>query len=201
MIGGELHGKFIILSFRDDEEALYNKVISAIYAISNFPIMAASADAPLLFGSLQIDPQRRLVWQSGQAVDLTPMEFDILLLLAYRPGQVFTARQIYEAVAVDSFDASWTGISSMVYKLRRKLGAGIIETVRGHGYNFVVPGTSLKYSKRTTDLLPLCASFISPPVMRPRHTGLLLVFVNSIGKMGNCGEAVFSSCKIRILNL
>lgn len=144
MIGGELHGKFIILSFRDDEEALYNKVISAIYAISNFPIMAVSADAPLLFGSLQIDPQRRLVWQSGQAVDLTPMEFDILLLLARRPGQVFTARQIYEAVAADSFDASWTGISSMVYKLLRKLGSGIIETVRGHGYKFVAPGTSLK---------------------------------------------------------
>ena len=106
--------------------------------------MAASADAPLLFGSLQIDPQRRLVWQSGQAVELTPMEFDILLLLARRPGQVFTARQIYEAVAADSFDASWTGISSMVYKLRRKLGSGIIETVRGHGYKFVAPGTSLK---------------------------------------------------------
>ena len=144
MTGGELHGKFIILSFRDDEEALYNKVISAIYAISNFPIMAASADALLLFGSLQIDPHRRLVWKSGQAVELTPMEFDILLLLARRPGQVFSARQIYEAVAADSFDASWTGISSMVYKLRRKLGAGIIETVRGHGYKFVAPGTSPK---------------------------------------------------------
>ena len=39
----------------------------------------------LLAGNLQIDPQRRLVWQSGQMVDLTPMEFDILLLLA--PGQ------------------------------------------------------------------------------------------------------------------
>ena len=71
-------------------------------------------------------------------VDLTPMEFDILLLLARRPGQVFSARQIYEAVAADSFDASWTGISSMVYKLRRKLGAGIIETVRGHGYRFTL---------------------------------------------------------------
>ena len=92
----------------------------------------------LLAGNLQIDPQRRLVWQSGQMVDLTPMEFDILLLLARRPGQVFTARQIYEAVATDSFDASWTGISSMVYKLRRKLGAGIIETVRGHGYRFTI---------------------------------------------------------------
>ena len=42
----------------------------------------------------------------------------------------------YEAVAADTYDASWTGISSMVYKLRRKLGAGIIETVRGHGYRF-----------------------------------------------------------------
>ena len=98
--------------------------------------MASSTDTPLLFGSLQIDPQRRLVWRSGQAVELTPMEFDILLLLARRPGQVFTARQIYEAVATDSFDASWTGISSMVYKLRRKMGAGIIETVRDHGYRF-----------------------------------------------------------------
>ena len=134
MTGGELLGKLIVLSFRDDEDVLFNKTMSALASVTDFSTATASADAPLLFGSLQIDPQRRLVWQSGQAVCLTPMEFDILLLLARRPGQVFTARQIYEAVAADSFDVSWTGISSMVYKLRRKLGAGIIETVRGHGY-------------------------------------------------------------------
>lgn len=110
--------------------------MTALASVADYSTVAASADAPLLFGSLQIDPQRRLVWQAGQMVDLTPMEFDILLLLTRRPGQVFTARQIYEAVAADSFDASWTGISSMVYKLRRKLGADIIETVRGHGYRF-----------------------------------------------------------------
>ena len=110
--------------------------MTALASVADFSTVAATADAPLLFGSLQIDPQRRLVWQSGQMVTLTPMEFDILLLLARRPGQVFSARQIYEAVAADSFDASWTGISSMVYKLRRKLGASIIETVRGHGYRF-----------------------------------------------------------------
>ena len=110
--------------------------MTALASVADFSTVAASADAPLLFGSLQIDPQRRLVWQSGQMVTLTPMEFDILLLLARRPGQVFSARQIYEAVAADSFDASWTGISSMVYKLRRTLGASIIETVRGHGYRF-----------------------------------------------------------------
>ena len=134
--GGDPHGKFIILSFRDDEEALFSKAISALSSVADFSTATASADAPLLYGSLQIDPQRRLVWRSGQAVELTPMEFDILLLLARRPGQVFSARQIYEAVAADTYDASWTGISSMVYKLRRKLGAGIIETVRGHGYRF-----------------------------------------------------------------
>lgn len=110
--------------------------MTALASVADLSTVAVSAGAPLLFGSLQIDPQRRLVWQSGQMVTLTPMEFDILLLLARRPGQVFSARQIYEAVAADSFDASWTGISSMVYKLRRKLGASIIETVRGHGYRF-----------------------------------------------------------------
>ena len=134
--GGGPHGKFIILSFSDGEDATFANTVTALASVADFSTVAASADAPLLFGSLQIDPQRRLVWQSGQMVTLTPMEFDILLLLARRPGQVFSARQIYEAVAADSFDASWTGISSMVYKLRRKLGASIIETVRGHGYRF-----------------------------------------------------------------
>ena len=134
--GGGPHGKFIILSFSDGEDAIFANTVTALASVADFSTVAASADAPLLFGSLQIDPQRRLVWQSGQMVTLTPMEFDILLLLARRPGQVFSARQIYEAVAADSFDASWTGISSMVYKLRRKLGASIIETVRGHCYRF-----------------------------------------------------------------
>ena len=115
---------------------LFSKVVLALASITDFSTMAVSSEEPLLFGPLLIAPQQRQVLKCGQAVDLTPMEFDILLLLARRPGQVFTARQIYEAVAADSFDAGWTGISSMVYKLRRKLGAGIIETVRGHGYRF-----------------------------------------------------------------
>ena len=134
--GGDPHGKFIILSFSDSEDAIFANTVTALASVADFSTVAASADAPLLFGSLQIDPQRRLVRAAGLPVDLTPMECEILLLLARRPGQVFSARQIYEAVAADSFDASWTGISSMVYKLRRKLGASIIETVRGHGYRF-----------------------------------------------------------------
>ena len=127
-------GKFVILSFNDNEEKVLEELISTLSAISDFSTLAASEDAPLLMKSLEIYPQQHLVRMFGMPVDRTPMEFDILLLLARRPGQVFSARQIYEAVATDSYDANWTGISSMVYKLRRKLGTSIIETVRGHGY-------------------------------------------------------------------
>lgn len=137
-------GKFVILSFSDGEEKALEKLISTLSAISDFSTLAASEDVPLLRNSLEIHPRHQLVRLFGMPVKLTPMEFDILLLLVRRPGQVFSARQIYEAVAADSFDASWTGISSMIYKLRRKLGTGIIETVRGHGYKFVAPGTSPK---------------------------------------------------------
>ena len=137
-IGGDLYGKFIILSFDENEEAIFSNTMMALSAVSDFFSLAASDDTPLLHGTLQIVPQQRLVYQKGVRIELTPMEFDILLLLARRPGQVFSSRQIYEAVAADSFDASWTGISSMVYKLRRKLGADIIETVRGHGYRMKI---------------------------------------------------------------
>ena len=116
----------------------FSKTVIAFVSITAFSTLVASADAPLFFGSPQITPQHRLVRHAEQLIELIQMEFDILLLLARRPGQVFSARQIYEAVAADSFDASWTGISSMVYKLRRKLGTGIIETVRGHGYRMRV---------------------------------------------------------------
>ena len=79
MIGGELLGKLIILSFRDDEEALFSKAISALASVAEFSTVAISTDAPLLFGSLLIDLQRRLVWQAGQTVSLLPMEVDICI--------------------------------------------------------------------------------------------------------------------------
>ena len=88
----------------------------------------------LLIGNLQIDVQRRQVWQSGSLIELTPMEFDILHLLVRHPGQVLSARQIYESVASDFVEGSWAGIGNMVYKLRQKIGTETIETIYGRGY-------------------------------------------------------------------
>ena len=129
--------KKIIIHIEDltvSQEVLLQELLQS-FCVEQIEVLEDTSST-LLVGDLQIEVERRQVWRAGSQVELTPMEFDILHLLARRPGQVFSARQIYEAVAADSFDTSWTGISSMVYKLRRKLGAGIIETVRGHGYRF-----------------------------------------------------------------
>ena len=129
--------KKIIIHFEDlttPQEVLLQELLQSFCA-EQIEVLEDTTST-LLVGDLQIDVRRRQVWQAGRLIELTPMEFDILHLLARRPGQVFSARQIYEAVAADSFDTSWTGISSMVYKLRRKLGTDTIETVRGHGYRF-----------------------------------------------------------------
>ena len=129
--------KKIIIHFEDlttPQEVLLQELLQS-FCVEQIEVFEDTTST-LLVGDLQIDVRRRQVWQAGRLIELTPMEFDILHLLARRPGQVFSARQIYEAVAADSFDPSWTGISSMVYKLRRKLGTDTIETVRGHGYRF-----------------------------------------------------------------
>ena len=77
------------------------------------------------------------------------MEFDILHLLARHPGQVFSARQIYESVASDSAESSWAGIGNMVYKLRRKIGS---EAIRGLLYlkHMIFRISSVNFSKANT---------------------------------------------------
>ena len=98
----------------------------------------------LLVGDLQIDVQRRQVWRAGSLIELTPMEFDILHLLARRPGQVFSARQIYESVASDFAEGSWSGIGNMVYKLRRKIGSKAIRTVKNCGYSLATSQPNIR---------------------------------------------------------
>jgi len=116
------------------QEVLLQELLQA-FCVEQIEVLEDTTST-LLVGNLQIDVQRRQVWQAGSLIGLTPMEFDILHLLARRPGQVFSARQIYESVASDFAEGSWAGIGNMVYKLRCKLGTNIIENVRNLGYRF-----------------------------------------------------------------
>jgi DNA-binding response OmpR family regulator len=96
-------------------------------------------DAPLELGSpehpLSVDRARRRVRADGAEVHLTPIEFDLLLSLARRPGQV-VSRQRLLAEVWDWADASGTRtVDSHVKALRKKIGAERIRTVHGVGYS------------------------------------------------------------------
>jgi DNA-binding response OmpR family regulator len=94
---------------------------------------------PLELGSpghpLTVDRAKRRVRADGAEVHLTPIEFDLLLSLARRPGQV-VSRQRLLAEVWDWADASGTRtVDSHVKALRKKIGAGRIRTVHGVGYS------------------------------------------------------------------
>jgi two-component system phosphate regulon response regulator PhoB len=87
---------------------------------------------------LEIDPGRRLVTVAGQAVELTYTEFQVLYVLARRPGWVYTRSQIVDAVRGENYPVTDRSVDVQIVGLRKKLGSSgaYIETVRGVGYRF-----------------------------------------------------------------
>ncbi|MEU0935625.1 MULTISPECIES: response regulator transcription factor [unclassified Embleya] len=99
---------------------------------------AESAPAAKGPGGIELDPATRRVTVGGVDVVLTRKEFDLLALLAQRPGVVFRREQIISEV----WHTSWAGnnrtLEVHVASLRSKLGnPAIVETVRGVGYRVV----------------------------------------------------------------
>jgi len=88
--------------------------------------------------NLLIHPGRHEVLVDGDPVPLTSTEFQVLYVLARRPGWVFTRRQISEAVHGADYPVTDRSVDVQIVALRKKLGrAGKhIETVRGVGYRF-----------------------------------------------------------------
>ncbi|HOT35642.1 MAG TPA: response regulator transcription factor [Candidatus Latescibacteria bacterium] len=94
--------------------------------------------SPIVVHDVAIHPGRHEVTVGGVHVALTHTEFNLLHLLASRPGWVFTRYQIVEAIRGDNSPVTDRSVDVHVVGLRKKLGqAGrYIETVRGMGYRF-----------------------------------------------------------------
>ena len=92
----------------------------------------------VILHELEIHPGRRNVTARGKPVDLTFTEFQLLLVLARRPGWVFTRSQIVDAVRGSDYPVTDRSVDVQVVGLRKKLGVygSYIETVRGVGYRF-----------------------------------------------------------------
>lgn len=93
-------------------------------------------EALLKVHDIEINVKRHEVLISGNSINLTSTEFRILILLADRPGWVFTRDQIVGAVHEQEYAVTDRSVDVMIVGLRRKLGTSgqFIETVRGVGY-------------------------------------------------------------------
>jgi len=95
--------------------------------------------APVVVGPLVIDPAARRASIGDAPLTLTPVEYDLLLVLAKSAGRVKTREQLLLEAADRDFEAFDRSIDVHVSSLRRKLGDDakeprFIETVRGAGY-------------------------------------------------------------------
>ena len=95
--------------------------------------------APVVVGPLVIDPAARRAALDDTPLSLTPVEYDLLLVLARAAGRVKTREQLLLEAAERDFEAFDRSIDVHVSSLRRKLGDDpkeprFIETVRGAGY-------------------------------------------------------------------
>lgn len=92
-------GKVLIASFDREEEQDFEELVLFLKekGYKNFTSMALR-DKTLKYDNLEINPKYRTVRKQGEDIELTNYEFDILYLLAKRPGQVFSKEQIYSQV-------------------------------------------------------------------------------------------------------
>ena len=135
-------GKFTTAPEADDDEEAIGGAVPP--RPSDSPTVAAEtsgSDGGLgpfrtRLGSLVLDTGRLTVEVDGEEVHLTPTELRVLLLLTEQPEHVYSR----EKIAFTVWGYEWAGDSRVVdvhiQRLRKKIGANMIETVRGFGYRF-----------------------------------------------------------------
>jgi two-component system, OmpR family, response regulator len=91
------------------------------------PVIAIASD-------IRLNLARRTVHLGGEAVPLTPREFRVLEYLALHHGRVVSRRELLDHLYSDDDETASNVLDVYVAGLRRKLGPGVIQTRRGHGY-------------------------------------------------------------------
>jgi len=93
---------------------------------------------PIILHDLEIHPGQHLVYRAGEPIELSRTEFQVLYLLACKPGWVFTRGQILNELYGGKHAVTDRAVDVQIVGLRKKLGpAGkYVETVHGVGYLF-----------------------------------------------------------------
>ncbi|MGV3507946.1 MAG: response regulator transcription factor [Sphingobacteriaceae bacterium] len=90
----------------------------------------------LEIADLTIDRETYMVYRNGEKIVLAKKEFELLYLLASKPGKVYTREVILKSIWEDSVVVTNRTIDVHIRKVREKLGDDYISTVKGVGYKF-----------------------------------------------------------------
>ncbi|MGH2772619.1 MAG: winged helix-turn-helix domain-containing protein, partial [Actinomycetota bacterium] len=110
---------------------LVARVQALLRRVQKFPV---APGAPVELGDLHIDPATRRVTRFGEAVHLTPLEFDLLYRLASRPGVVHSRENLLLEIWGYRDGSGARTVDAHIGALRRKLGPDVIRTIHGVGY-------------------------------------------------------------------
>ena len=93
----------------------------------------------LIWNGIYVDQGKHSVTVDGKDIELTPTEFNILVLLMRRPGRVFTRGQVIDQVFGYDFEGFDRSVDAHMSNLRRKVEEGVapgtyIKTIYGVGY-------------------------------------------------------------------
>ena len=134
-------GKILVLSFSDEEEETYQRMLQIISNSKNFEWCMLQETKNIQIGELIVDLSKRSVITGNTEVTLTNREFEILYLLASSPGRVFSKEQIYDLVWEEPYSGDYNIVMSHIHNIREKIEDNpskpvYIQTVWGVGYRF-----------------------------------------------------------------
>ncbi len=92
----------------------------------------------LIIGDLKIDREKYIIYHKQEEIILARKEFELLALLASKPGKVFLRNEILNTVWGTEVIVGDRTIDVHIRKIRQKLGLDCISTVKGVGYKFIL---------------------------------------------------------------
>lgn len=95
---------------------------------------AGQAHPVIAAGDVMLDTRQMRVTKAGVPVALTPQEYRLVSYLMHHAGRVVGQQELAEHLQAEHYERESNAVEVLVGRVRRKLGAGLIETRRGFGY-------------------------------------------------------------------
>lgn len=111
-------------------------LISRVKALLRRSGKSSDTEGLLQVNGFTIDRERYLILKDNEQINLPKKEFELIALLASKPGKVFTREDILKSVWGDDVVVGDRTIDVHIRKLREKLGDNYIRTIKGVGYKF-----------------------------------------------------------------